>query len=225
MGSFFTNQESSSQRKPGSFYTLAEEIANAITHGIGALLAIAGGIVLIIGAAYTRDAWRIVSGSVYVGTLFLLFLMSTLYHALVPEKAKHVFRIFDHTMIYLLIAGSYTPITLVALNGAVGWTIFGIVWAIAIVGVVLTSVNLEKFKKFGMICYIAMGWCVVFAIIPMIRALETAGLILFFGGGVFYTGGLWFYSRKNLKYAHAIWHLFVLAGAILHYFAILKYIL
>jgi hemolysin III len=214
-----------SARLPGSFYTLAEEIASAVTHGIGALLAIVGGTVLIVFAALTQDAWRIVSGSVYVGSLILLFLMSTLYHALILERPKQIFRVLDHATIFILIAGSYTPIALVTLKGTLGWVIFAITWSCASLGIVLNCVSLERFKKFSMFCYVAMGWCIVFAIIPMINAMKLGGLLLFLLGGVFYTSGLLFYSKKNLKYAHGIWHVFVLAGAVFHYFAILKYII
>ncbi|MEL7622524.1 MAG: hemolysin III family protein [Clostridiales bacterium] len=210
---------------PGSFFTVAEEIANAITHGIGAALAIAGTVVMIVTAAMTGDPWKIVSVSIYGATLILLFLMSTLYHALVPEKAKRVFRVFDHSSIFLLIAGSYIPYTLVTLRGPLGWTIFGLVWALAIVGVVLNCISIERFEKFSLAAYLGMGWCIVIAIVPLIRLLPAGGLAFLVTGGLAYTFGVYFYRKDTVKYMHSVWHLFVLAGALLHYFAVQFYVI
>lgn len=204
------------------FYTLGEEITNSITHGIGALLGVAGLVILLV---FSSGAWEAVSSSIYGASMIMLFTMSTLYHALSNEKAKKVFRIFDHTSIFFLIAGTYTPITLVLLNGALGWVLFGIVWAAAIVGIVLNSISIERFKKFSMICYIASGWCIVIAIYPLIKAIATGGLVLLVLGGVAYTLGIIFYKKKTVRYMHAIWHVFVLLGAILQYFSILKYVI
>ncbi|MBQ4100146.1 MAG: hemolysin III family protein [Oscillospiraceae bacterium] len=204
------------------FYTLGEEITNSITHGIGALLGVAGLVILLV---FSNNAWEAVSSSIYGASMIMLFTMSTLYHALSNEKAKKVFRIFDHTSIFFLIAGTYTPITLVLLNGALGWVLFGIVWAAAIVGIVLNSISIERFKKFSMICYIASGWCIVIAIYPLIKAIATGGLVLLVLGGVAYTLGIIFYKKKTVRYMHAIWHIFVLLGAILQYFSILKYVI
>ena len=210
-----------SQNYPGSLYTLAEEIANAVTHGIGSILAIAGTVVLIVFSAFTHDPWKVVSASLYGSFLILLFLMSTLYHALVPKKAKYVFRIFDHSTIFLLIAGTYTPFTLVTLRGPVGWWLFGIIWGFAVLGVTLNAISLERFKTFSMICYLGMGWAILFALRPLLRALPGPGLLLLVLGGVMYTAGVYFYKKKGTKFMHAIWHLFVLAGAAFHYFCIL----
>ncbi len=212
-------------RREGSLYSIAEEIANAVTHGLGALLAVAGTVILIVFSALQQDAWKVTSSSIYGASLILLFTMSSLYHALTNKKAKGVFRIFDHNSIFILIAGTYTPLTLVTLRGPLGWTIFGIVWGAAIVGIVLNSISIERFKKFSMICYLASGWCVVAAIVPMIRAMELPGLILLFAGGLMYTGGVVFYKKKEILYMHSIWHLFVLAGSVLHYFCILFYVI
>ena len=205
------------------FYTLGEEIANSVTHGLGALLAIAGAVVLILFAVLTGDPWKIVSVCIYSFTVFFLFMMSTLYHAINHKGAKYVFRIFDHTSIYLLIAGTYTPFTLVTLRGGWGWSIFGVVWGATLLGVVLSAINLERFKVFGMVCYIATGWCIVVAMIPLIRALPVPAIVLLVLGGVMYTAGIGFFASKK-KYFHSIWHIFVLAGAVLHYLCILLYV-
>ena len=211
------------QKKAGAFYTIGEEISNSISHGIGAGLAVAGAVVLIVQAV--GDVWKVVSASIYGASMILLFTMSCLYHALTNEKAKRMLRIFDHTSIFLLIAGTYTPFTLVTLRGWVGWTLFGIVWGAAVLGITLNAVSIERFKKFSMICYIASGWCVVLAIVPMIQRMALPGLLLLLLGGVAYTVGTLFYRKKNLRYFHTIWHVFVFAGAILHYFCILFYVI
>ena len=217
------------ERKPAKkiglgFYTLGEEIANSITHGLGALMALAGAVVLIVFAALTGDRWKIVSVCIYGFAVFFHFMMSTLYHAINHKTAKRVFRVFDHTSIYLLIAGTYTPFTLVTLRGGWGWTIFGVVWGATILGIVLSAINLERFKVFGMVCYIATGWCIVVAMFPLVKALPVSGIVLLVLGGVMYTAGIGFFASKK-KYFHSIWHLFVLAGAILHYFCILFYVI
>ena len=210
--------------KPKS-YTIKEEIANSITHGVGSLLAIAACVLLIVFAAIKGGALRIVSVSIYGASLIVMFTMSTLYHALTNKKAKKVFRVFDHTSIFLLIAGTYTPVALVTLRGALGWTIFGIIWAISIVGIVLNSISIEKFKKFSMIAYIAMGWCIVLAFYPLMQKLSREGIIFLLIGGALYTIGVVFYKLKRIRYMHSIWHAFVLAGAIMHYFCVQLYVI
>ena len=207
------------------FYTIGEEIANSITHGLGALLAIAACVILIVSTSIKGGALRIVSSCIYGVSIIVMFTMSTLYHALTNEKAKSVFRVFDHTSIFLLIAGTYTPVALITLRGKLGWTIFGIVWAIAIIGIVLNSINIEKFKRFSMILYIAMGWCVLFVLPKLIQCLDIRGLIFLLIGGLLYTIGLIFYKLKKIHYMHSIWHVFVLAGAIMHYFCIQLYVI
>lgn len=206
-------------------YTLGEEIANAVTHGVGALLSIAGCAVLIVFAAFTGDPYQIVSASIFGASLILLFTMSTLYHSLTNEKAKYLFRVFDHSSIFLLIAGTYTPLTLVSLRGALGWTLFGIVWGSAVLGIVFNVISIDRFAKFSMISYLGSGWCIVFAILPLMRRLETGGLVFLVLGGICYTAGLLFYRKKEIRYMHSVWHLFVLAGAVLHYFCILFYVI
>jgi len=202
-------------------YTLGEEIANSVTHGVGALLAIAACVILIVTSAFTGDPYKIVSCSIYGASLIIMFAMSTLYHALTNEKAKFVFRIFDHTSIFILIAGTYTPIMLVSLRGVIGWVLFGVVWGAAILGIVFNSINLEKYKKISLVCYVLMGWAVVFAIKPMLENVTGISLIFLLIGGVFYTVGIVFYVIKRIKYFHSIWHLFTIAGTVFHYFSIL----
>lgn len=211
-------------KKPA--YTLAEELINSISHGTGALAAAGGMAVLIVFSALQGDVWKVVSSSIYGATMIMLYTFSALYHSFTDGKVKSVFRIFDHCSIFLLIAGSYTPFTLVTLREAtpaIGWTLFGVVWGAAIIGIVLNIVSLEKFKVFSMICYIAMGWAVVFAIKPLIANLAKGGIILLASGGLAYTVGIIFYAIRK-KYMHSIWHFFVLAGTILQYFAVLFYV-
>ncbi len=211
--------------KAKKMYTVGEEIVNSITHGIGALLSVAACVIMIVTAAKAGSSMQVVCASIYGACLIILFTMSTLYHALVPEKAKKVFRVFDHTSIFILIAGTYMPIVLVAIGGALGWTMFGIIWGLAILGIVLNSVSIEKFKVFSMIAYLAMGWCVLFIAKPVLNVMNIKGIVLLVIGGIAYTLGLIFYKKKEIKYMHSIWHLFVLAGAILHYFCVQFYVL
>lgn len=202
-------------------YTLGEEIFNSVSHGTGGLLAIAGTAVLIVVAAIYSDAWGVVSSSVYGASLIILYTMSTLYHAITNEKAKKFFRIMDHDTIFFLIAGTYTPITLVPLRGALGWVLFGIVWGAAILGIVFNSIDLEKFRKPSVVCYVAMGWVIVAAIKPMLEKVSPISLWFLLIGGLFYTVGIIFYAKKNIKFFHSVWHLFTIGGSVFHYFAIL----
>lgn len=206
-------------------YTLGEEIFNSVSHGTGGLLSIAGTAVLIVLAALHSNAWGVVSSAIFGASLIVLYTMSTLYHAITNKKAKSFFRIMDHNTIFFLIAGTYTPITLVPLRGAFGWTLFGIVWGAAIVGIVFNSIDLEKFKKPSMICYIAMGWVIIIAIKPMLQKVEPTALWFILIGGLFYTVGVFFYSKKKVRYFHSIWHLFTIGGSVFHYFAIMLMIL
>ena len=208
--------------KKTPFYTLGEEITNSITHGVGAGMAIAGMVVLLV---QSNDVWQVVSSAIYGASMIFLFLMSCLYHALTNPTAKKVFRVFDHTSIFFLIAGTYTPFTLVTLRGWVGWTVFGVVWGVAVVGIVLNSISVERVKKISMVGYIASGWCVIAAIVPLVRRMALPGVILLILGGVFYTAGVLFYRKKGVRFMHAFWHFFVLAGAVLHYFCILFYVI
>lgn len=205
-------------------YTLGEEIFNSVSHGTGGLLSIAGTAVLIVLAAIYSNAWGVVSSAIFGASLIILYTMSTLYHAITNPKAKKFFRIMDHNTIFFLIAGTYTPITLVPLRGALGWVLFGIVWGAAILGIVLNSIDLEKFRKPSVVCYIAMGWVVIIAVKPMIEKVYPLSLWFILIGGLFYTVGVIFYVKKNKKYFHSIWHLFTIAGSVFHYFAVLMMI-
>jgi len=205
--------------------TLKEELINSITHGLGALLGIGGTVMAIIWAALYGNVYGVVSASIYGATLIILYTMSTLYHAFTNQTAKKVFRVFDHCSIFLLIAGTYTPFTLVTLNGPLGWTLFGIIWGLTVLGITLNAVGLERFKVFSMICYIAMGWLIIIAAKPVVTALGFRPMLLLLLGGIFYTVGAVFYAMKRIRYMHGVWHLFVLTGSVLHYFCILFYVL
>lgn len=202
-------------------YTLGEEIFNSVSHGVGSVLAIGGTVVLIVVSAIFSDVWAVVSSAIYGASLIILYTMSTLYHAIANEKAKKFFRIMDHNTIFFLIAGTYTPITLAILRGTLGWILFGIVWGAAIIGIVLNSIDLEKFSKPSVVCYIAMGWVVIFAIKPLIAQTSEFFLLFLILGGVFYTLGVIFYAIKKIKYFHSVWHLFTVVGSAFHFFAIL----
>ena len=200
-------------------YTGGEEIFNAVSHGIGAGLSVAALVTLVVHAAHVSDAYGVVSVSLYGASLIIL------YNALTPAGAKRVFRVFDHTTIFLLIAGTYTPYLLVTLRGALGWTLFGILWGLAVVGIVFDAVMLNRIRKIEKILYVAMGWCIVLTVKPLLAAMQPGGLILLLAGGVCYTVGILFYKMKKVRYMHSIWHLFVLAGSILHYFSVYFYVL
>ena len=202
---------------------LGDILANAITHGIGAGVAIVGAAYLIVVAA-RGTAWQIVSCSVFAATLVLVYICSTLYHSLVRTRARHVFHILDHSSIYLLIAGTYTPFCLVTLRGPLGWTIFGVEWGLAVCGVVFKSFAVDRFEVASALVYLAQGWLAVVAVVPLIHSLGWHGLMWMGAGGLAYTLGIVFFAMDRLRYFHALWHLFVLAGSVAHYFAILFYV-
>ena len=206
-------------------YTLSEELINSISHGIGTGLSVTALVLCIVRAAIHGNAWGVVSSCIYGASLVMLYCMSTLYHAITNRTARKVFRVFDHTSIFFLIAGTYTPICLVTLNGALGWTLFGIVWGMGILGIVLNSISVDKFRKFSLVCYVGMGWAVVIGIKTVIELLPKAGFQLLLWGGILYTVGIVFYAMKKFKYMHCVWHLFVLAGSILQFFCIYLYVL
>ncbi len=208
----------------GAEYSLGEEIAHTITHSIGILLSIGGLAVLVAFSALYGSAWHITSCAIYGSTLILLYTASSLYHGIPYPRAKRILQRLDHAAIFLLIAGTYTPFTLVNLRGGWGWTLFGLVWAIAIVGIVLEFVLKSRYKWLSIGLYLGLGWLVVIAIDPLLSAVETGGLLLLLAGGLSYSLGVIFYVWKRLAYHHAIWHLFVLAGSILHFFAVLFYV-
>lgn len=202
-----------------------EEVMNAVTHGIGTLLSVAGLVLLTVLAYLHGDIWHIVSFSIYGTTLVLLYLSSTLYHSFTNERIKRIFKVLDHSAIYLLIAGTYTPFTLVPLHGVLGWTIFGLVWGFAVIGIALKIFFTGRFKLLSTLCYLGMGWFIVFAIKPLIDTVPAFGMTWLLVGGLFYTLGSIFYLWKKIPYNHAIWHLFVLAGSISHFIAVFFYIL
>lgn len=205
-------------------YTLGEEIFNSVSHGVGVALACVGFGILIVLSALYGDAWAVSSSIVYSFSLFALYLASTLYHACPNRRVKGVLQVLDHCSIFLLIAGTYTPYTLITLRGALGWALFAVVWGAAIVGVVLNAIDVQKYSRVSMVCYVAMGWVVVLAIRPLMALLAWNGLVLLALGGVFYTVGIVFYVIRR-SYMHSIWHLFVLAGSVCHYLSILLYVI
>lgn len=204
-------------------YSIGEEIGNAVTHGIGAGLSVAALVILIIRANRLASpdlkAEYIVGFTIFGASLILMYLFSTLYHAL-PLGAKKVFGIFDHCSIYVLIAGTYTAYCLTVLNGTAGWTIFGIIWGMAVIGIVLYSVFGSRIRAMSVLTYIPMGWLIVFAIRPLKAQLSTLSFKFLLFGGIAYTVGFIFYAMKKIKWSHGIWHLFVLAGSILHFFSL-----
>ncbi|MGG0822778.1 hemolysin III family protein [Paenibacillus turicensis] len=206
-------------------YEPKEEIANAITHGIGALLSLAGLVLLIVFASIKGTAWHVVSFTVYGVSMLLLYSCSTLVHSFKEGKVKDLFEIFDHSSIYIYIAGTYTPFMLIAARGPLGWTLFGIVWGIAIVGVVFKAFFVKRFLFMSTIFYLIMGWLIVFAWGPLTAAVPAPGITLLVIGGILYSLGTIFYVWRGFPYHHAIWHLFVLAASIVHFFAILLYLL
>lgn len=206
-------------------YTLAEEVANSVIHGIGLLLAIAGLGVLCGFAAVYGNSWHIVTCSIFAATLILCFSASTLYHSISHERAKRVLRSIDHSSIFLLIAGTYTPFTLVTLHGPLGWWLFGIIWALAVLGLVVQFTPLRKMRALSIILSVLMGWMVIVAIKPLVENLATNGLWLLVIGGLCYTFGIVFYLWRKLRFHHAIWHMFTLAGGVLHFFAVLFYVI
>ena len=201
-------------------YTLGEEIFNSVTHGVGSLLSIAGTVVLIVFSAINSDAFAVVSSAVYGASLIILYTMSTLYHSITNEKAKKFFRIMDHNTIFFLIAGTYTPYTLAVLRSPLGWVLFGVVWGAAAIGIVLNSIDLEKFSKISVVCYIAMVWVIIIAVKPLMNSMPFISFALLVAGGVFYTIGVIFYAIKKVKYFHSVWHIFTVIGSALHYFSV-----
>lgn len=199
-----------------------EEIANAITHGIGALLAMAALVVLVVLAAMKGTVWHVVSFTVFGTTLVLLYFASTLYHSLAFTRVRGLFNKFDHISIYLLIAGTYTPFCLTALRGWIGWTVFGIVWTCAIIGAVIKAISIGSKVRLSTILYVMMGWVILIAIKPLYEAMSFNGFIFLIAGGVSYTLGTFFFLRDQVKYNHSVWHVFVLGGSVLHFFSVLS---
>lgn len=204
---------------------LREEVVNALTHGLGAVIALAAGAVLITLAAVFGDGWQLAGAIVFGATLLLLYLASTLYHAIPHPIAKQRLKVFDHCAIYLLIAGTYTPFTLIGLRDDGGWLLFGVIWALAAMGIIFKLFFTGRFKLVSTLIYVAMGWIALLAIGPMLRQLPPTTLAWLFAGGVAYTVGAVFYMSRRLPYGHAIWHLFVIAGSVCHFVAVATQVL
>ncbi len=217
--------ESTTCKEDVQAYKPKEEFANVITHFVGTLLSVAALSLLVTLAALYGDVWRIVSFSIYGAALVILYLSSTLYHAFRSPRLKHIFRILDHVSIYLLIAGTYTPFTLVSLRGTWGWSLFGTIWGCALVGIIFKIMMTGRWRIMSSIFYILMGWIVVIAFKPLIAAVPLPGVIWLIAGGCAYTFGIVFYINKQWLYHHAIWHCFVLAGSVCHFLAIFFYVL
>lgn len=207
--------------KPAALVDAREEFANALTHGLGATAALAGGAVLIALAARFGDAWQLTGATVFGLCLLLLYIASTLYHAIQHPVLKARLKVVDHCAIYLLIAGTYTPFTLIGLRGELGWWLFAAIWTLAVAGVVFKLFFTGRFKLLSTLIYVAMGWLVLIAIVPVFRALDgwTFGWLL--AGGACYTLGTFFYHRPSMRYSHAVWHMFVIAGSVCHYVSVM----
>lgn len=205
--------------------TVGEEIANAITHGIGTALSIVGLIILIVAAVTLQDMWRIIAVSIYGGTLVFLYLASTLYHSFHFHPVKRIFHIMDHIGIFFLIAGTYTPILLIRMRDTPGWILFIAIWTAAIVGAAIKAFFTDRYTKLSSLIYIAMGWAVIVRFDAFASAVDPGGLWLIIAGGLSYTIGVIPFLWHRLPYNHAIWHLFVIGGSACHFFAILRYIL
>jgi len=210
---------------PTHKYSAGEELANSLTHGLGFVLALAGLTILVVFAALYGSVRHIVACSIYGAMLVILYAASTLYHSLTSPRAKAFLQVIDHAAIFLLIAGTYTPFTLVTLRGGWGWSLFGVIWGLAILGILLQVTALRQVTWLMLILYTSMGWIVVIALKPLLAALATGGLVFLLLGGLMYTLGIIFYVRKSIRFSHAVWHLFVLAGSILHFFAILFFVI
>lgn len=210
-------------------YTKGEEIFNMVSHICGGALGITATALCVVFSAVHKDAYAVVSSAVFGFTMILLYTMSSIYHGLRPNKAKKIFQIIDHCAIYLLIAGTYTPFSLCTLREyrtALGWSIFGIIWGLAVLGIVLNAIDLKSFRVISMILYIGMGWCVIFTVKIIYEALGAGGFILLLAGGISYTIGAALYGLgKNHRYMHSVFHLFVVLGSLLHFLCILLYVI
>ena len=211
--------------KSNNKQSLTEEIANAATHGIGFILSISALVLLIVFAVVQNNAYMVVGGAIFGSTLIAMYGASTLYHSFQQLDSKRIFKILDHSAIYLLIAGTYTPFVLVTLHGVWGWSLFGIIWGLAILGVYFKIFFVYKFENLSTIIYILMGWLVVIAAKPICQNLPLPGIMWLLGGGLLYTFGVVFYLWEGLFLHHSIWHLFVIAGSVCHFFAVLFYVI
>jgi hemolysin III len=207
-------------------YDFGEEVAHVVTHGLGAVLSIAGLTILVARAAMYGNVWHVTASAIFGASLVLMYAASALFHGIQYPRAKHILRVIDHSLIYVLIAGTYTPFTLITLHASIwGWILFGVTWGLALFGIVFKIFATGKFEKLSLAIYLGMGWCVLFAIKPLLASMPTGGLWLLLAGGVTYSAGVAFYVRERMRYHHAIWHVFVLGGSVFHYFAILLYVI
>lgn len=212
------------ERHEAALYTLAEEIANAVTHGIGAALSIAGLVVLIVAAALHGSAWSVVAVGIYGSTLVLAYLSSTLYHSIPHRRAKRVLRVLDHSMIFLLIAGTYTPVAALALASRPDWLLLATIWSLAAAGIVLQIVRPNRYEPLRVALYLTMGWLALAWVGPLVDSIGWDGTALMVLGGIAYTAGIGFYMWNRLPFNHAVWHLFVMGGSAAHFFAILYFV-
>lgn len=208
-------------RRGRPFY---EELANTITHGVGVAMSVVGLVLLVVRAALYGSAWEVVSFSIYGSSLILLYLASTLYHGFQSKRVKEILRIFDHSAIYFLIAGTYTPFLLITIRGPWGWSLFGVIWGLALIGITFKIIFGPRYELVSTIFYLLMGWVVIIAIKPLLAVLPFAGFMWLLGGGLAYSLGVIFYAWEKLPYNHAIWHGFVLAGSFFHFFGILFHV-
>ncbi|MEH7376548.1 PAQR family membrane homeostasis protein TrhA [Neobacillus drentensis] len=206
-------------------FSKKEELANSITHGVGALLSISALVILIVYASLYGTVWHVVSFTIFGVTMFILYMSSTLLHSFPEGKAKDIFEIFDHSSIYFFIAGTYTPFLLIVIKGTLGWSLFGIVWGLAIAGTVFKCFFVKKYLFSSTALYVVMGWLIVFAWKPLVNNLSLEGMTYLAIGGALYTLGAIFYVWRGFKYHHAVWHLFVLAASVAHFFCVLFYVL
>lgn len=205
--------------------SVIEELANGITHGVGLVLSILGLIALVALSVMRGNAWHIAGCTTFGVTMVLLYAASTLYHTFHTPRLKRILKILDHTAIYLLIAGTYTPFTLVNLRGFWGWTLFSLVWGLSVFGILWKLFHVERFQIVSTLVYVGMGWLALIAIKPLMSAVPATGIVWLVAGGLFYTVGVLFFAMKRVPYNHAIWHVFVMAGSICHYFAVVLYVL
>ena len=214
--------KSASPSTSGAPYSLGEEIANSITHGIGVLLSIAALVILVVLGALHGNAWHVVSFSIFGSSLVILYMASTLYHSFPQPTVKKVFKVLDHSAIFILIAGTYTPFLLISLRGVIGWSMFGVIWGLAVGGILCKALIMKHFARVSLGIYVLMGWLSVLIIRELYVQIPLSGMILLFAGGICYTLGVPFYIWRKLPYHHAVWHLFVLAGSITHFFAVMS---
>lgn len=206
-------------------YSLGEEVFHAVTHGVGIILSVAGLAVLVAFASFRGGPSHVVGCSVFGACLVLLYTASTLYHAIPHRRAKRVLQVLDHSGIYLLIAGTYTPFCLVTLGGGPGWALFAVLWTLAVVGIAMRAAVPRLARRVSLVLYLSMGWAALPVAGPFLQQLETGGVVLVVLGGLAYTAGVPFYAARRMRYGHAVWHLFVLLGSVLHYFGVLFYVI